>query len=148
MADGVQDKPEHGQQARDEALAGRRPGEAARIERRSHFRGRARGRRLEVRFRGAGATEAEPDRGETEDIGTGGAFVRCARPLAVGSRIDLEIHFSAEDSPLLVFGVVRWVSAVEGHRGMGLRFGPLDADALLALSEYFATLPVRDDIGR
>jgi hypothetical protein len=111
-----------------------------RIERRGSFRGRQRGRRIGVRFRPADAASGADERGETDDIGTGGAFVRCARPPAVGSRVHLEVQLVASEPPIMVRAEVRWISTFGGREGMGLRFLALDVEALLALSEYFAGL--------
>lgn len=114
--------------------------ETQRIERRDHFRGRPRGRRLEIRFGVLGEPGRTPRAAETYDIGIGGAFICCADPPAVGARIAIEAWIVPKGPPLALRGEVRWVGASAERTGMGVRFEALDVEALLALSEYFASL--------
>lgn len=84
-------------------------------------------------------------RAHTRNIGVGGAFVVTARPVKPGSPLTLEVHIPNATDPLQVRGEVRWMIApredTPGHEpGMGIRFQPLEVEALLALNEYFATL--------
>ncbi len=115
--------------------------ETDRIERRDHFRGRPRDRRVEIGFR----STADPGRSfraaETGDIGLGGAFILCDDPPAIGTAIDVEIRVPSSTETIAVHAEVRWISTEEGARGMGIKFEALDVESLLALSEYFATLP-------
>lgn len=117
-------------------------------ERRFHFRGKARaGRRVELEYTDGRATA----RGVTSNIGVGGAFVLTEAPLPVGT--DLRVSLSvptAADERIETEAQVRWVvtadQADEHHSaGMGIKFMRLDVEALLLLSEYFASLTARDD---
>jgi uncharacterized protein (TIGR02266 family) len=114
-----------------------------RKERRSHFRGKPRpGRRVEVSYTGEDGALL---RAHTRNIGVGGAFVVTARPVKPGSALTLAVHIPTATDPLTVTGEVRWTvpprEDVPGQEaGMGIRFQPLDVEALLALNEYFATL--------
>jgi hypothetical protein len=110
-------------------------------ERRTHFRDRrVAGRRVELRFRRQAGEFRHWQAVVTEDIGLGGAFVMSPAPLPAGTRLDVEIAVPPADQPIVTVAEVRWCSTGE-RSGMGLRFDPLDVDARLALSEYFATLP-------
>ena len=87
----------------------------------------------------------------THDIGVGGAFIETETPLPVGTALDLEIDLGpggasdGDGDTVALTGEVRWVAepgrAPGAHpSGMGVKFGPLDVDVLLALSDYFAEL--------
>jgi uncharacterized protein (TIGR02266 family) len=116
-----------------------------RQERRAHFRHRAGdGRRVPLRFRLAEAGDtAEWLMGQARDIGLGGAFVATYRSLPVGTALEVEVDLPAPDGPVAARGEVRWLAEPERlppgcDAGMGVAFAPLEADALLALSEYLA----------
>jgi PilZ domain len=124
-----------------------------RLERRTHFRGRARdGRLVGLRFRplgnggdGNGDGAAEWVSTQVRDLGVGGAFVATYRSLPVGTALEVEVDLPGSSGPLALRAEVRWL-AEPGRlppgcdAGMGVAFGPLDVDALLALSEYLAGL--------
>ena len=114
------------------------------VERRSHFRGRPRvGRRVSLRFRVAGDPSAASE-ATTHDIGVGGAFISTDRTQPVGARLELDIDVTGQAGPISLLAEVRWVieAGTPGARepGMGVKFGALEVDALLALSDFFAQL--------
>ncbi len=137
-------------------------------ERRFHFRGRARaGRRVELEYQhvadgdnGVGSVPSEDaleissaatqaTRAITSNIGVGGAFVLTESPLPVGSRLVVRIEVPTARRVIETDATVRWVVPVESadeihHAGMGIKFQRLDVDALLLLSEYFASLTSSD----
>jgi uncharacterized protein (TIGR02266 family) len=118
-----------------------------RRERRSHFRGKPRpGRRVEVSFSGA---DGAPRRAHTRNIGVGGAFVVTTTPEPPGTRLTLSVLVPTASEPLRVRGEVRWITAGGAATGeppgMGLRFDPLDVEARLQLTEYFASLTGREE---
>jgi uncharacterized protein (TIGR02266 family) len=114
-------------------------------ERRGHFRGKPRpGRRVEVRYRtldhGQLSTE---QRAHTKNIGVGGAFICTPDPPPVGTALQISLSVPASTRPLEVRGEVRWIVDTtddDREHGMGVKFGGLDVDQLLALSDYFASL--------
>jgi len=78
--------------------------------------------------------ELRPDDGpalpvQTLDLSSGGAFVRTARPLAVGSALQLALMRGPQQNPLVLPAqVVRVGSSREGRAGgLGLRFIDLSA---------------------
>ena len=88
----------------------------------------------------------------TKNIGVGGAFIVTAQPAKVGSFVRLVVDVPADQPgggmPIEVRAEVRWVvaEASPAHEaGMGVRFTGLDVDQLLALNEYFASLPATVD---
>jgi Tfp pilus assembly protein PilZ len=117
-----------------------------RLERRTHFRCRARdGRRVGLRFRplGTGDKPAEWVSSPAHDLGVGGAFVATYRALPVGTALEVELDLPGADGPIAMRAEVRWLAEPERlpagrEAGMGLAFGALDAEALLALSDYLA----------
>jgi uncharacterized protein (TIGR02266 family) len=117
-----------------------------RQERRLHFRGRARaGRRVELEYRLAGDEAGEGHRAVTSNIGVGGAFVLTGSPLPVGTDLLISLTVPTAEAPIETNAQVRWVvtadEADELHSaGMGIKFLRLDVEALLQLSEYFASL--------
>lgn len=116
------------------------------MERRAHFRGRPRPeRRVAVKFRPAGAPHSDSVVAHTHDIGVGGAYIATDRPAAVGSRLEVEIEVPGPASPIALSAEVRWVANADRmiagrEAGMGVKFAALDVDALLALSDFFASL--------
>lgn len=119
-------------------------------ERRTHFRGRARaGRRVDLEYRIAADDDSEPWlTAVTRDIGVGGAFIFTDAPAAVGTQLALRLKVPTADEPIVAAAEVRWVVAEPSAtrpRGMGVKFDALDVDALLSLSEYFASLTHRSD---
>ena len=120
-------------------------GETGRVERRVHYRGRARaGRRVELHYRPGDDPDAERISAVTGNIGVGGAFILTESAPAVGTELDVELRVPTADAPIRVTAVVRWV--IQGERaplagaGMGVKFSGLDVESLLMLSEYFASL--------
>jgi uncharacterized protein (TIGR02266 family) len=112
-------------------------------EQRFHFRGKARaGRRVELEYSDGETTE----RAVTSNIGVGGAFVLTTEPLPVGTDLKVVLTVpTAADQIIETDAQVRWVilpeQADELHSpGMGIKFMRLDVEALLLLSEYFASL--------
>ena len=100
---------------------------------------------MTVRFRLEGAPVAETIAAHTHDIGVGGAYIATERPAAVGSRLDLEIDVPGPTSAISLSAEVRWVTNADRllagrEPGMGVKFSALDVDALLALSDFFASL--------
>ena len=116
------------------------------MERRAHFRGRPRaGRRVTVRFRPEGAPVTDAIAAHTHDIGVGGAYIATERPAAVGCRLELEIDVPGQSTAIALSAEVRWVTNADRllagrEPGMGVKFAALEVDALLALSDYFASL--------
>ena len=114
----------------------------AKHEKRSHFRGKSRpGRRIEIRYRRVG--EALAVGAQTRNIGVGGAFVLTPQALAMGTPVELELHVPTSADPIKVTGEVRWVVPPEDDpefAGMGIKFLHLNVEALLRLSDYFASL--------
>src|SRR5580704_13505195 len=116
--------------------------DAPRHERRRHFRGRARpGRVMRVRVRVQPGGEWVTT--ETRNIGTGGAFVTLAAPLAVGTTLMLELALPSTDQVFALPAIVRWAQPGEGG-GLGVQFVGVDVDVLLELNDYFATLTGTD----
>lgn len=117
-------------------------------ERRGHFRGRARaGERVELRYRrrDGRATAAGPSEASavTGNLGLGGAFVLTSAPEPEGTELELALLVPRVRAPLYLRAEVRWTTAggEDGHgAGMGISFGPLEVEALRALSDYFASL--------
>jgi hypothetical protein len=61
----------------------------------------------------------------------------------VGTTLSITLSVPASARPLEVKGEVRWIvdsADDEREHGMGVKFGGLDVDQLLALSDYFASL--------
>lgn len=116
-----------------------------RLERRAHFRGRARdGQRVRLRFRALGG-DAEWVSTMARDLGAGGAFVATYRSLPVGTDLEVELELPGPGGTVRLSAEVRWL-AEPGRlppgcdAGMGLAFAQLDVEALLALSDYLAGL--------
>jgi uncharacterized protein (TIGR02266 family) len=114
-------------------------------ERRGHFRGKARpGRRVEVRYRILdGGQLGDEQRAYTKNIGVGGAFIITPHPPPPGTALQIALTVPAASRPLEVRGDVRWVVDREEdthEHGMGVKFGGLDVDQLMALNEYFGSL--------
>jgi uncharacterized protein (TIGR02266 family) len=98
-----------------------------------------------VRFRAEGAPTSDAVVAHTHDIGVGGAYIATDRPAAVGCRLDLEIEVPGPTSPIALAAEVRWVANADRllagrEPGMGVKFAALDVDALLSLSDFFASL--------
>lgn len=123
-------------------------------ERREHFRGTARaGRRVELRYRRLdppppSPTDAEQD-GEgpqaavTRNIGVGGAYILTPDPEPIGARLQIELIVPTSEQPIEVAAEVRWFIHPEKDAdgaGMGVKFLDIEVDALVRLSEYFASL--------
>jgi uncharacterized protein (TIGR02266 family) len=88
-----------------------------------------------------------PRSGRTENLGRGGAFIRClGSSPAVGTAVQLSLDAPALHQPLELRGEVRWVSD-EPHEpaGFGVRFIEADRRAAAALS---ALLTAQSLVGR
>lgn len=116
-------------------------------ERRSHFRGRSRpGRRVDLQYhRVDGANTAAGTReasAVTANIGVGGAFLLTRTPESVGTNLAIAVRVPDRPQDLLLEAEVRWILDDPNHTGagMGIKFGPLEVDALVALQNYFSTL--------
>jgi hypothetical protein len=120
-----------------------------RLERRAHFRGRTRdGQRVRLRFRALGG-DPEWVSTQARDLGIGGVFVATYRSLPVGTALEVEVELPGPsgtvNGTVALTAEVKWL-AEPGRlpagcdAGMGLAFGPLEVDALLALSDYLAAL--------
>lgn len=113
-------------------------------EKRRHFRGKPRaGRRVDLRYR---RVDAEPDTmvvAVTRNIGVGGAYILTDEPHKVGARLHVELTVPTSDVPIVVRAEVRWIAEAADDNdtaGMGVRFVDVDVDAVLKLSEFFASL--------
>lgn len=100
---------------------------------------------MAVKFRPEGAPPSDATGAHTHDIGVGGAYIATDRPAAVGSRLEVEIEVPDPGSPIALSAEVRWVANADRliagrEAGMGVKFAALDVDALLALSDFFASL--------
>jgi uncharacterized protein (TIGR02266 family) len=100
---------------------------------------------VNVRFRPEGAPDSDAVVAHTHDIGVGGAYIATDRPSAVGCRLELEIEVPGPGSPIALSAEVRWVANADRmlagrEPGMGVKFATLEVDALLALSDFFASL--------
>lgn len=125
--------------------------ESKKVERRVHFRGKARaGRRVELEYAPLdenGHEISDPKEGVTSNIGVGGAFILSAEPYDVGTRMRIKLRVPTSDLPIAVEGEVRWVVTKKQNEhgaGMGVKFHGLDVESLLKLSEYFASLTGSD----
>jgi uncharacterized protein (TIGR02266 family) len=123
----------------------------AKSEQRTHFRGKARvHRRIELAFCPADSDDDVLITASTRDISVGGAFIEHDRPLPIGTELYVELHLSTAGEPLELDAEVRWIVPPGGEGvvpGMGVAFLDLSVDALLMLSEYFASLTGRDRDG-
>ena len=100
---------------------------------------------MTVRFRPQSAPPNDSVVAHTHDVGVGGAYIATDRPAAVGSLLDLEIEVPGPGGPIALSAEVRWVANADRmlagrEPGMGVKFAALDVDALLALSDFFASL--------
>jgi uncharacterized protein (TIGR02266 family) len=116
-------------------------------ERRVHFRGKARaGRRVELTYETIderGHETCDSIEGVTSNIGVGGAFILKDEPFEIGTRLRIKLRVPTAELPIAVEGEVRWVVTAAQNQhgaGMGVKFYGLDVEALLKLSEYFASL--------
>ena len=117
-------------------------GDGEQSEKRKHFRGKARaGRRIELVYHRPGET---PIPAVTRDIGVGGAFIVTDTPEDIGVMLQLELRLPHTSPSLRVDCEVRWTSTTEEAPGMGVKFQNLDVEALLILSDYFASLTGTD----
>jgi uncharacterized protein (TIGR02266 family) len=111
-------------------------------ERRRHFRGKSRaGKRVALRFRNADGGDFVD--AVTRNIGLGGAYILTDMPEPVGAVLEIEVRIPGDEPGIPVRAQVRWNTAPaddEDSAGMGVRFSPIDVEATLRLSEYFATL--------
>lgn len=121
--------------------------DSKKVERRVHFRGKARaGRRVELSYATLDENKhetCEPIDGVTSNIGVGGAFILNPEPYDVGTRLRIKLRVPTAELPIAVEGEVRWVVTKNENQhgaGMGVKFYGLDVEALLKLSEYFASL--------
>jgi Tfp pilus assembly protein PilZ len=133
--------------------------DAARHERRVHFRGTARaGRRVELRYRRVDSpapegSDAEPDEAAlqiavTRNIGVGGAYILTPDPEPIGARLQVELIVPTSEQPIEVAAEVRWFIHPEKDAdgaGMGVKFLDIEVEALVRLSEYFASLTGADE---
>jgi uncharacterized protein (TIGR02266 family) len=100
---------------------------------------------VSVKFRTTGEPDSDFVLAHTHDIGVGGAYIATERPAAVGSVLDLEIEVPGPTSPIALNAEVRWVANADRmlagrEPGMGVKFASLDVEALLSLSDFFASL--------
>ena len=113
-------------------------------EKRTHYRGKARpGRRVDLRYRRDSDERASAASAVTRNIGVGGAFIITDSPFASGTMLTIEIAVPTADAIIEVSAEVRWVVAGDAEpddHGMGVKFLDVDVEALLKLSEYFASL--------
>ena len=107
-----------------------------------HFRAETRRRiSLPVRFRTGKALE---QRGQTVDLGVGGAFIACKRPPSIGTHVAVELSSPTAWDPLSIECKVCWVDEgvreAEGPRGFGVRFEDLSPSAASALYDFVLSL--------
>jgi Tfp pilus assembly protein PilZ len=83
----------------------------------------------------------------TANIGVGGAFLLTKDPEVVGTTLAIALRVPDRPDELLLEAEVRWAISEGSTRtpgvpgaGMGVKFAPLEVDALLALQDYFSTL--------
>jgi uncharacterized protein (TIGR02266 family) len=70
------------------------------------------------------------------DLSPGGLFVRTARPLAIGTEVELEVQIAGADGaedPIRVRGKVVWLRDKQGPEGMGIQFTGLMGPVLAEL---------------
>jgi uncharacterized protein (TIGR02266 family) len=118
--------------------------EVMQLERRGHYRGKSRpGRRVAVEYRTLEKGEEGPAlRAFTHNIGIGGAFIVTADPAPPGTSLKLELKVPSAQKAILVKAEVRWIADDDQDepQGMGVRFSGLEAEEVLLLNEYFASL--------
>ncbi len=112
-------------------------------EKRTHYRGTARpGRRVTLGYRPL-ESDAELSAATTRNLGVGGAFILCDDPLPIGTELYVELEIPTADESIAVDAEVRWLvprGDEHDNPGMGVQFLDVSVDALLQLSEYFASL--------
>lgn len=120
---------------------------------RDHYRGKARvGRRVEVAFRAAEATNPNVDQKLfTKNIGVGGAFLLTTDPLPTGTKLSVTLTVPTRPLPLTIAAEVRWIidgkhDEPESEHGMGVKFSAIPVDDLLLLNEFFSSIPDSIDI--
>lgn len=120
---------------------------------RDHYRGKARvGRRVEVAFRAAEATNPNVDQKLfTKNIGVGGAFLLTTDPLPTGTKLSVTLTVPTRPLPLTIAAEVRWIidgkhDEPESEHGMGVKFSAIAVDDLLLLNEFFSSIPDSIDI--
>ena len=112
-----------------------------------HFRARPRVRtEVSVRLR-SDAAGLQDLVARTKDLGSGGAFVRCDAPVALGTRVQLRIEAPGEEPAIEVQAEVVWCSpAGAAEPGLGVRFVDPPAAALrrIAALADLGDLPILD----
>jgi uncharacterized protein (TIGR02266 family) len=105
-------------------------------ERRKHTRTKVPGMRVTYEDTSGQRADAE-----VLDIGAGGLFVRCDRPLSEGKELTVELAFLGERDRLSALGRVAWVrpeTGAEGPAGMGVRFVNVEATILYRIEQLIA----------
>lgn len=106
-------------------------------------------RRLPVRLALDLRTEADVQKALTENLSSGGVFVKTAHPPERGSRVDLTLTLPGEDARLTVAAEVRHVvdaAGAEQHGqspGVGLEFKDASAMVNERLSSFLAAVEAR-----
>ncbi len=103
---------------------------------RDHYRGKPRPeRRVPIRYSVAGGSVIDSF---TKNIGVGGTFILTAHPPEVGTLLHVTLPLANGSPPLSIAGAeVRWsLTGTSKEPGMGVKFPTLDADQLLALTEF------------
>jgi uncharacterized protein (TIGR02266 family) len=106
-------------------------------ERRKHTRTRVPG--LRVTYEDTSGQRADA---EVLDIGAGGLFVRCDRPVPVGKGLSVELAFFGERDRLSALGRVAWVrpeTGADGPAGMGVRFVDVETTVLYRIEQLVAS---------
>jgi uncharacterized protein (TIGR02266 family) len=106
-------------------------------ERRKHARTKVPGMR--VTYEDASGQRADA---EVLDIGAGGLFVRCDRPVPEGKGLSVELAFFGERDRLSALGRVVWVrieTGADGPAGMGVRFVDVEATVLYRIEQLVAS---------
>jgi uncharacterized protein (TIGR02266 family) len=106
-------------------------------ERRKHARTRVPGMRVTY-----DDTSGQRADAEVLNIGAGGLFVRCDRPVPEGKGLKVELAFFGERDRLSALGRVAWVrpkTSAEGPAGMGVRFVDVEATVLYRIEQLMAS---------
>ncbi|MDR3211323.1 MAG: PilZ domain-containing protein [Planctomycetota bacterium] len=71
-----------------------------------------------------------------QNISENGVFVTSQDNIPVGSIVELNFSLPDEYGSVAAFGLVRWVSEMDGGIGMGVQFVEFDASGIAALRDY------------
>jgi uncharacterized protein (TIGR02266 family) len=83
----------------------------------------------------------------TENLSTGGTFIRTDRELEVGTEVQLVLSFPGLVHPIPIDGVVRWARGADregGDPGIGIEFVRMDDEARARLEQVIEAIARRD----